>query len=82
MSMLPQNNPVGVFSATHLIYMSFWFALITIVAIIIYRKKLSEKQQDKINRILAVVILIVMLAYRICVPVGYILIDHNEAYNW
>lgn len=62
--------------------MSFWFALITIVAIIIYRKKLSEKQQDKINRILAVVILIVMLAYRICVPVGYILIDHNEAYNW
>ena len=82
MSMLPEANPVGVFSGTHLIYLVFWFALIAVVAIIIYRKRLSEAKQDKINRILAVVILVVMLAYRICVPVGYILIDHNEAYNW
>lgn len=53
MSMLPESNPVGVFSTTHFIYLAVAVLFITVITIIVYRKKFDPKTQDKINRIVA-----------------------------
>lgn len=82
MSMLPNSNPVGVFSLTHFIYLIVSLALITIITIIVYRKKLDIKTQDRINRCVAWAVLIVMTIYRLYIPIGYLIVDHNDSYNW